>query len=215
MAHEIWASNSGALSYVCCEQNSHSHAFQRAYAFNRPAGYGQVFSSLPNDVRFPLSLMSEQRFYCSCKTRTYPIVIVCREINDDSVVPGNTTVATTAASSPTFDQYHIVQATIRVLRSAEANAPVTPDRVSVLLLSQKHVYNGIVFKLFELYGAENQPAKPPSSDQPARKKNSLVQVVATTMINEREPFLSRYALNRDCRSLDVIASFLARMRLTS
>jgi hypothetical protein len=81
MAHEQYTNNSGSLSYICCTKSSHLDTFKQFYAFNRPAGHGQVFSSIPNDIRFPLSVLNENHHNCTIKSRVYPIVIVCREIN--------------------------------------------------------------------------------------------------------------------------------------
>lgn len=49
--------------------------------------------------------------------------------------------------TPTFDQFHIILATTRLISS--------DSRLSITLLNQKHVYHGIVFQLFELYGMEH------------------------------------------------------------
>jgi hypothetical protein len=84
-------------------------------------------------------------------------------------------------SLPTFDQCHIVLATIKLVRSA-----ATSDRVSIILLNQKHVYNGIVFKLFEIYSIENPPTK--TND---RRKKSLTKVLSAPTIHEHEPFLNQ------------------------
>lgn len=64
----------------------------------------------------------------------------------------------------------------------------------MVLVSQKHVYNGIVFKLYELYGLENPPAKFLASntvDRPkaSRAKKSLIKAVTTPTLSENEPFL--------------------------
>ena len=82
MAHEQYSPNHGSLSYISCQQ---SDAFQRTYIFDRSAGYGQMFSSVTNDVRFPLSIFTELHQNCTMKTRIYPIVILCREMNTDVV----------------------------------------------------------------------------------------------------------------------------------
>ncbi len=103
----------------------------------------------------------------------------------------------TAAATvfPTFDQYHIILATVKYLR-LNSTTTVTPDRVSIVLLHQKHIYNGMVFKLYEFYGIENPPPSKFSSHTlndrrkiPARKK-SLIKVGTTPMISENESFLS-------------------------
>ncbi len=91
---------------------------------------------------------------------------------------------------PTFDQYHIVLATIKLLRLDDTASTATPDRVSIILLNQKHVYNGIVFKLFEFYGIENHPSKFSSNNNDQRKK-SFIKAVTTSTINENEPFINR------------------------
>jgi len=57
-------------------------------------------------------------------------------------------------------------------------------------LNQKHVYNGIIFKLFEFYGIENHPSKISSNNNDRRKK-SFIKVVTTPTINENEPFINR------------------------
>ena len=49
--------------------------------------------------------------------------------------------------TPTFDQFHIILATTRLIPS--------DSRLSITLLNQKHVYHGIVFQLFEFYGMEH------------------------------------------------------------
>ena len=94
-------------------------------------------------------------------------------------------------SFPTFDQYHIVLATIKLLRLNNT----TSDRASLVLLSQKHVYNGMVFKLFELYGLENHPSRFATASQNDRRKISghkkpLMKVVSTSTIAENEPFIN-------------------------
>ncbi|CAF0847175.1 unnamed protein product [Adineta ricciae] len=185
MAHEVSTSNNGSLSYVCCNQLTDSDTVKRAYVFNRPAGHGQLFSLISDDIRFPLSLLNDDHHSCTVKTRVYPIVIVCRELTSEITK----TIPEQIASFPTFNQYHIVLATIRSLRCNDTKLPITPDRVSILLLSQKHVYNGIVFKLFELYGIENSPSKFNSNDHRTRKKHSLVQIVPSIPTSESEPFL--------------------------
>lgn len=81
MAHELYANNSGSLSYTCCAKLSHLDTFKQFYAFNRSAGHGQVFSSIPNDIRFPLTILNEAHHTCTIKSRVYPLVIVCREIS--------------------------------------------------------------------------------------------------------------------------------------
>jgi hypothetical protein len=83
MVHEQYTNNNGSLSYVCCIKSSHLDTFKQCYAFNRSAGYGQIFSSIPNNIRFPLSILNENHHTCTIKNRVYPIVIVCREINSE------------------------------------------------------------------------------------------------------------------------------------
>jgi hypothetical protein len=85
MAHEQYTNNSGSLSYVCCTKSSHLDSLKQCYAFNRSAGHGQVFSSISNDIRFPLSVLNENHHACTIKSRVYPIVIVCREIKSELV----------------------------------------------------------------------------------------------------------------------------------
>jgi hypothetical protein len=80
MAHELYTNNSGSLSYVCCTKSSHLDTFKQCYAFNRPAGYGQIFSSVQNDIRFPVSVLNESHHSCTIKNRVYPVVIVCQEL---------------------------------------------------------------------------------------------------------------------------------------
>jgi hypothetical protein len=81
LVHESYTNNNGSLSYVCCTKLSHLDTFKQCYAFNRSAGHGQIFSSIPNDIHFPLSILNENHHNCTIKSRVYPIVIVCREIN--------------------------------------------------------------------------------------------------------------------------------------
>lgn len=81
MAHETYTNNNGSLSYICCAKLNHLDTFKQFHVFNRSAGHGQNFSAIPNDVRFPLSILNEDHHTCTIKTRVYPLVIVCREIN--------------------------------------------------------------------------------------------------------------------------------------
>ncbi|CAF1163673.1 unnamed protein product [Adineta steineri] len=180
MAHELYTNNNGSLSYVCCEKTNYSNTFKQSYAFIRSAGHGQIFSSILNDIRFPLSILRENHHNCTMKNRVYPLVIICRELNKNSTT-------TTTTSFPTFDQFHIVLATIKLLRLNDTTLPITLDRVSVVLLNQKHVYNGIVFKLFELYGIENYSSKSSKTNQ---QNKSLIQIISTSNLNENEPFLN-------------------------
>jgi hypothetical protein len=110
-----------------------------------------------------------------------------------TTVDHHTTATTTIL--PTFDQYHIVLATVKYLQLAK---PVTPDRVSIILLSQKHVYNGIVFKLYEFYGIENPPSKFSTNDRwkISTRKKSLIKIVTAPTLSENEPFLTSNSTNR-------------------
>jgi hypothetical protein len=103
----------------------------------------------------------------------------------------NSSIITERPIGPTFDQFHIVLATIKLLRLNDTTLPITPDRVSIVLLNQKHVYNGIVFKLFEFYGIENHPSKFSTNNHNDRQKKSLTKIVPTSTINENEPFLNQ------------------------
>ncbi len=94
---------------------------------------------------------------------------------------------------PSFDQHHIVLATVKHL---QLNHSVTLDRVSIVLLSQKHVYNGIVFKLYEFYGLENHPSKFSSNHLNDRRKKSLIKIVTAPTLSENEPFLTSNSANR-------------------
>ncbi len=85
MVHELYTNNNGSLSYISCTKTSHLDTFKRSYTFNRPAGHGQIFSTIPNDIRFPLSVLNETHHNCTIKNRVYPIVIVCREINSELI----------------------------------------------------------------------------------------------------------------------------------
>lgn len=81
MAHEVYTNHSGSLSYISCKKSNQSNKFKQYYVFNRDAGHGQIFSSVPNDIRLPLSALNGNHHNCTIKSRVYPIVIVCREIN--------------------------------------------------------------------------------------------------------------------------------------
>jgi hypothetical protein len=94
---------------------------------------------------------------------------------------------------PKFDQFHIILATVKYRRLSNSTT-ITPDRASIVLLSQKHVYNGIVFKLYELYGIENHPSN--DRQKISRRKKSLNKVVTTPTICENEPFLYSNSTNR-------------------
>jgi hypothetical protein len=98
---------------------------------------------------------------------------------------------------PTFDQFHIVLARVKYL---QLNHTITSDRASIILLSQKHVYNGIVFNLFELYGIENHPSKFSKNNlvdrrQISPRKKPLIKSVTTPTISENEPFLFTNSTN--------------------
>lgn len=85
MAHETYASNNGSLSYTCCNKTNQLDLFKQYYAFSRPAGYGQIFSSIKNDVRFPLSIVNDEHHGCTITDRLYPVVIVCKAINTEII----------------------------------------------------------------------------------------------------------------------------------
>ena len=105
-----------------------------------------------------------------------------------TTVDHHTTASTTIL--PSFDQHHIVLAT------AKLNHSVSSDRVSIVLLSQKHVYNGIVFKLYEFYGLENPPSKFSSTHLNDRRKKSLIKIVTAPTLSENEPFITSKSANR-------------------
>ena len=81
MAHEITTQNNGLVSYVCCTQIDQSDIFKQYYAFIRPAGYGQKFSSIKHDIQFPLTIFNEEQYGCTIKDQLYPIIIICKAIN--------------------------------------------------------------------------------------------------------------------------------------
>lgn len=81
MVHEVNTNNNGSLSYTCCTKTDPSDTFKQYYAFTRPAGHGQRFSSINHDIRFPLSALDEEQYRCTMTSRLYPIVIVCKAIN--------------------------------------------------------------------------------------------------------------------------------------
>ena len=96
---------------------------------------------------------------------------------------------------PTFDQFHVVLA--RVKYHLLNNTKTTLDRVSIVLLSQKHVYNGIVFKFFELYGLENHPSHNLSDRRQISTRNKpSIKVGTTPTIPENQPFLYTNSINR-------------------
>ncbi len=102
----------------------------------------------------------------------------------------NSSIITERPIGPTFDQFHIVLATIKFLPLNDTISTITPDRVSISLLNQKHIYNGIVFKLFEFYGLENHPLKFSTNNNDRRKK-SFLKIIPTSTIHENEPFINR------------------------
>jgi hypothetical protein len=85
MAHEVNTNNQGSLSYMCCTNTNQLDTFKQYYAFTRPAGYGQVFSSIQHDIRFPLSALNEQHYGCTITNRLYPVVIVCKATNTELI----------------------------------------------------------------------------------------------------------------------------------
>ena len=218
MAHEMLTNQHGSLSYVCCTKLNQSDSLKQFHAFHRPAGHGQLFSSIEHDIRFPLTAFNEDAYGCTISHRLYPLVIICRALNTEmikyappslplfssisnefvsrspSTICGTTanchTTATTTAL-PTFDQYHIILASIKLLRLNNN----TSDHPSIVLLSQKHVYHGMVFKLFELYGIENHPSKFSSTNpinerrKVSPRKKPVMKVVSTSTISENEPFM--------------------------
>ena len=104
-----------------------------------------------------------------------------------TTVDHHTTASTTIL--PSFDQYHIVLATVKYLQT-------TPDRVSIVLLSQKHVYNGIVFQFYEFYGLENHPSKYSHNHLNDRRKKSFMKTVTAPTLSENEPFLTSNSTTR-------------------
>ncbi|UJR35761.1 hypothetical protein I4U23_028509 [Adineta vaga] len=211
MAHEMITNNHGSLSYICCTKLNKFDTFQQYYAFNFPAGYGQKFSSIQHNIRFSLSTLNEEHYGCKITNRLCPIVIVCKAINVELIKSPSTICGTTAnhhttASAtvfPIFDQYHIILATIKYRRTnpISSTSSKNSDCASITLLSQKHIYNGIIFKLYELYGLENPPSKfIPSTNHDRQKflrqKKSLIKVVTTSTLFENEPFISMNSINR-------------------
>ena len=106
----------------------------------------------------------------------------------------------TALSFPKFDQYHIVLATVKLLQLNTATSTVPPDRVSVALINQKHVYNGIVFKLFEIYSIENHSLKLLRNNKRnnyndkqivSKRNKSLSEMIKASFTDENKPFLNR------------------------
>jgi hypothetical protein len=85
MVHEVNKNNNGSLSYICCKKTNQLDTFKQYYAFIQPAGYGQRFSSIKHDIRFPLSALDEEHYGCTITSRLYPIVIVCKAINTELI----------------------------------------------------------------------------------------------------------------------------------
>jgi hypothetical protein len=85
MAHEVNTNNNGSLSYICCKKINQVDTFKQYYAFIRPAGHGQIFSSIKHDIRFPLSALNEEHYRCTMTNRLYPIVIICKAINTELI----------------------------------------------------------------------------------------------------------------------------------
>lgn len=85
MVHEVNTNNKGTLSYVCCTNTNSSNTFKQYHAFTQSAGYGQRFSSINHDIKFPLSALDEEQYKCTMTSRLYPIVIVCKAINIEIV----------------------------------------------------------------------------------------------------------------------------------
>jgi hypothetical protein len=83
MAHEVNKNNNETLSYVCCTKINPLDTFKQYHAFTRPAGHGQIFSSIQHDIRFQLSALNEEHYGCSMTNRLYPVVVVCRAINTE------------------------------------------------------------------------------------------------------------------------------------
>jgi hypothetical protein len=112
----------------------------------------------------------------------------------------HTTASTTVF--PTFDQFHTILATVKYRPMTNTSSVVNADCASLVLVSQKHIYNGIVFKLYELYGLENPPSKfltgSSTADRPkmSRQKKSLIKAVTTPTLSENEPFLYTNGSNR-------------------
>ena len=196
MAHEMHTQNQGALSYICCNKINQSDTFKQYYAFSRSAGYGQKFSSIKHDIQFPLSIFNEEQYRCKITHRLYPIVIICKSITSEiarspSTICGTTVdhhVPATTTVLPTFDQYHIILSTVKYLRINPQE--ISLDRASIILLNQKHVYNGIVFKLFEFYGIVNPPANYSSMQVQNSRKKLLIKVVTTSTLSENDPLFT-------------------------
>ncbi|CAF3639741.1 unnamed protein product [Rotaria sordida] len=209
MAHEIHANNDGTLSYVCCTKVNQLDKVKQYNAFLRPAGHGQIFSSIKYDILFPLSVMNEEHYGCTITERLYPIVIVCKAIKADLINSSKTICGTmvnqncnvTTTILPTFDQFHIVLATVKYRQLNNRTIMINSNHVSIVLLSQKHVYNGIVFKLFEFYGIENHQSKFSTNNlydqrKISTRKKSSIKIVTVPTISENEPFSNTNLTNR-------------------
>lgn len=85
MAHEMITNNHSSLSYVCCTKLNQLDTFKQYYAFTCPPGYGQAFSELHHDIRFPLTALSEEHYGCKITNRLYPLVIVCKAMSADLI----------------------------------------------------------------------------------------------------------------------------------
>jgi len=85
MVHELNTNNNGTLSYICCTKTNQLDTFKQYYAFVRPAGHRQRFSSIKHDIRFPLSALNEEHYGCTITNRLYPIVIICKAINAELI----------------------------------------------------------------------------------------------------------------------------------
>ncbi|CAF0755656.1 unnamed protein product [Rotaria sp. Silwood1] len=200
MAHEVHTNNNGTLSYMCCRKINQLDGVKQYYAFTRPAGHGQIFSSIKHDILFPLSAMNEEHYGCTITEQLYPIVIVGKAIKADLIKSPKTICGTvvnqhsniTTTIFPTFDQYHIVLATVKYFQLINRTTKIASDRASIVSLSQKHVYNGIVFKLFEFYGIENHQSKFSTNNlndqrKTSTRKKSLIKIVTAPTISENEP----------------------------
>lgn len=106
----------------------------------------------------------------------------------------------TTTVCPKFDQYHIVLATVKHFQFNNRST-IPTDHSSIILLSQKHIYNGIVFKLYEIYGTENHHLKFSTNNPHERRKNAarkkpLIKAVTTPSIVNNEPLLYTNITNR-------------------
>lgn len=115
------------------------------------------------------------------------------------MVDSNSTLHTTFA--PKFDQYHIVLATIKYFQSQNTKTKNKSDHTSLVLLSQKHIYNGVVFELYEIYGIEHHQSKISANNLNDRRKTSahkktLNKVITAPAIVKNESSLYTNSLNR-------------------